>query len=74
MALLLEHFIFSRLTLSLSFVFSIVALSLPYRVRLISLSAQKFVADILNDALMHHKIRGPAQSTKKAGKVLFLVY
>eukprot|EP00117_Sycon_ciliatum_P041791 scpid99672/ scgid30508/ Transcription initiation factor TFIID subunit 10; Transcription initiation factor TFIID 30 kDa subunit len=37
-------------------------------VRLISLSAQKFVADILNDALQHHKIRGPSQSTKKSGK------
>ncbi|XP_022704381.1 transcription initiation factor TFIID subunit 10-like isoform X2 [Varroa jacobsoni] len=40
----------------------------PKVIRLISLAAQKFVADITNDALQHCKMRGAGQSSKKALK------
>jgi transcription initiation factor TFIID subunit 10 len=36
--------------------------------RLVSLAAQKFVADIANDALQHCKRRGAVQATKSKSK------
>ncbi|XP_001179559.2 transcription initiation factor TFIID subunit 10 [Strongylocentrotus purpuratus] len=40
----------------------------PRLVRLISISAQKFISDIANDALQHCKMRGSGQSSKKSVK------
>lgn len=39
-----------------------------FRVRLVSLSAQKFISEIANDALQHCKTRGANQNTKTKGK------
>lgn len=51
---------------------SLYSLSLDYsassRVRLVSLSAQKFISEIANDALQHCKTRGANQNTKTKGK------
>ncbi|XP_003743790.1 transcription initiation factor TFIID subunit 10 [Galendromus occidentalis] len=40
----------------------------PKVVRLLSLAAQKFIADISNDALQHCKMRGAGQPSKKSPK------
>eukprot|EP00095_Tigriopus_kingsejongensis_P011289 snap_masked-scaffold14_size734282-processed-gene-2.4 protein:Tk11289 transcript:snap_masked-scaffold14_size734282-processed-gene-2.4-mRNA-1 annotation:"transcription initiation factor tfiid subunit 10-like protein" len=37
----------------------------PRIVRIMSIAAQKFVADIANDALQHSKMRGASQTNKK---------
>ena len=41
--------------------------------RLVSLATQKFISDILNDALKRCKLRGAGQTSKKGNKVCVCV-
>ena len=45
-----------------------------FRVRLITLAAQKFISDIINDSLQHCKLRGSSQATRKGSKVHTTLY
>ncbi len=46
---------------------------LNFRIRLISLAAQKFISDIINDSLQHSKLRNITLNTRKGVKVRHLV-
>ena len=58
------------LSLSHSLPLSVHFLWVTCRVRLVSLAAQKFVSDIVNDSLQYCKMRGSGQSSRKSGRTV----